>query len=88
MKLDDFDLFEHNEAFSVASIAVRDGLGIEGKKFNVRGGAIALGHPLGASGSRIVITLLREMKDLKLGRGIATICHGGGGAYSMALEAI
>ncbi|MCL4450881.1 MAG: thiolase family protein [Candidatus Thermoplasmatota archaeon] len=88
MKIGDFDLVEHNEAFSVASIAVRDGLGIDWKKFNIRGGAIALGHPLGASGARIVVTLLRELEDLRLGRGIATICHGGGGAYSMAIEAI
>lgn len=88
MKIGDFDLVEHNEAFSVASIAVRDGLGIDWKKFNIRGGAIALGHPLGASGARIVVTLLRELEDLRLGRGIATICHGGGGAYSMAVEAI
>ena len=88
MKIGDFDLVEHNEAFSVASIAVRDGLGIDWKKFNIRGGAIALGHPLGASGARIVVTLLRELEDLKLGRGIATICHGCGGAYSMAMEAI
>ncbi|MFG1445630.1 MAG: thiolase family protein [Thermoplasmatales archaeon] len=88
MKISDFDLVEHNEAFSVASIAVRDGLGIDWKKFNIRGGAIALGHPLGASGARIVVTLLRELEDLRLGRGIATICHGGGGAYSMAIEAI
>ena len=88
MKIGEFDLVEHNEAFSVASIAVRDGLGIDWKKFNIRGGAIALGHPLGASGARIVVTLLRELEDLRLGRGIATICHGGGGAYSMAIEAI
>lgn len=88
MKMGDFDLVEHNEAFSVASIAVREGLDVDWKKFNIRGGAIALGHPLGASGARIVLTLIRELEDLKLGRGLATICHGGGGAYSVALEAI
>lgn len=88
MKIGDFDLVEHNEAFSVASIAVRDGLGIDWNRFNVRGGAIALGHPLGVSGTRIVLTLLRALEDLKLSRGLATICHGGGGAYSVALEAI
>ncbi len=88
MKIGDFDLVEHNEAFAVASLAVRDGLGIDWNKFNVRGGAIALGHPLGASGTRIVLTLLRALEDLKLGRGLATICHGGGGAYSVALEMI
>ncbi|MCL4446808.1 MAG: thiolase family protein [Thermoplasmatales archaeon] len=88
MKIGDFDLIEHNEAFAVASVAVRNGLGVDWKKFNIRGGAIALGHPLGASGARIVLTLLRELEDLKLSRGLATICHGGGGAYSMAIEAI
>jgi acetyl-CoA C-acetyltransferase len=88
MKIGDFDLVEHNEAFSVASLAVRDGLGLDWNKFNIRGGAIALGHPLGASGARIVLTLLRELEDLRMGRGLATICHGGGGAYSMAIEAI
>ncbi len=88
MKIGDFDLVEHNEAFSVASIAVRDGLGIDWNRFNVRGGAIALGHPLGVSGTRIVLTLLRALEDLKLSRGLATICHGGGGAYSVALEVI
>ncbi len=88
MKMDDFDLVEHNEAFAVASIAVRDGLKVDWKKFNIWGGAIALGHPLGASGARITLTLLRELEDLRLGRGIATICHGGGGAYSIALEVV
>jgi acetyl-CoA acetyltransferases len=69
MKIGDFDLVEHNEAFSVASIAVRDGLGIDWKKFNIRGGAIALGHPLGASGARIVVTLLRELRGSEAWKG-------------------
>ncbi|MEM0141249.1 MAG: thiolase family protein [Thermoplasmatales archaeon] len=88
MKMSDFDLVEHNEAFSVASIGVRNGLGVDEKKFNIRGGAVALGHPLGASGAIITLRLLRELEDLNLSRGIATICHGGGGAYSLAMEVI
>ncbi|MGC8645388.1 MAG: thiolase family protein [Thermoplasmata archaeon] len=88
MKIGEFDLVEHNEAFSVASIGVRDGLGIDPNKFNVRGGAVALGHPLGASGAIITLRLLRELEDMKLRRGIATICHGGGGAYSLAMEVV
>lgn len=87
-KIGDFDLIEHNEAFAVASIAVMNGLGADWKKFNVRGGAIPLGHPLGASGARITLTLLRALEDGNLARGLATICHGGGGAYSLALEVI
>ncbi|MEM0136642.1 MAG: thiolase family protein [Thermoplasmatales archaeon] len=88
MKIADFDLVEHNEAFSVASIGVRDGLGIDDERFNVRGGAVALGHPLGASGAIITLRLLRELEDMKMKTGIATICHGGGGAYSLAMELI
>jgi acetyl-CoA C-acetyltransferase len=88
LKIDDFDLVEHNEAFSIASIAVREGLEVDPKKFNVRGGAVAMGHPLGASGARITVTLLRTLEDKKLGRGLATICHGGGGAYSLAIEVV
>jgi len=81
-----FDLVEHNEAFSIASLAVMQGLGAEWDTFNVRGGAVAMGHPLGASGARITITLLRALEDMSLHRGLATICHGGGGAYSIAIE--
>jgi acetyl-CoA C-acetyltransferase len=88
MKMDDFDLVEHNEAFSVASIGVRSGLGVPPDRFNVRGGAVALGHPLGASGAIITLRLLRELEDMKMSRGIATICHGGGGAYSLAMEVV
>ncbi len=83
-----FDLVEHNEAFSVASIIVRNELGIENERFNINGDAIALGHPLGNSGSRIVVTLLNALRTRKLQTGLATLCHGGGGAHSMALEVI
>lgn len=88
LKIGDIDLFDHNEAFSVASIAVKDGLGIDWEKFNVRGGAVALGHPLGASGAVITLRLLTALEDSKQSRGIATICHGGGGAYSLAMEVV
>ncbi len=88
MGIHDFDLIEHNEAFSIASIAVMQGLNADYDKFNVRGGAVAMGHPLGASGARITVTLLSALEDMNLSRGLATICHGGGGAYSMAIEVI
>ncbi|MHB1492421.1 MAG: acetyl-CoA C-acyltransferase [Thermoplasmataceae archaeon] len=87
-KISDYDIFEHNEAYSVASIVVRNQLGIEPDALNVRGGAIAIGHPLGNSGSRILVTLLHAMRERKLSNGLATICHGGGGAHTMTLEAI
>lgn len=86
--IDHFDLVEHNEAFSAASIVIRDQLKIEDSRFNVNGGAIAIGHPLGNSGSRIVVTLLHALRDRKLETGLATLCHGGGGAHSMAIELV
>ncbi|MCL4444726.1 MAG: acetyl-CoA C-acyltransferase, partial [Candidatus Thermoplasmatota archaeon] len=61
-------------------------LGIDNEKFNVNGGAVALGHPLGNSGSRIVVTLLNALQTRKLKTGLATICHGGGGAHTLSLE--
>ena len=87
-KIDDFDLVEHNEAFSGGCILLRDQLGIDNERFNVNGGAIAFGHPLGSSGSRIVVTLLHALRHRKLQKGIATLCHGGGGGHSMAIEVI
>ncbi len=69
---------EHNEAFSVASIVVQRELGIDPERFNVNGGAIALGHPLGNSGSRILVTLIHALRRRRLRTGLATICHGGG----------
>ena len=84
----DYDLFEHNEAYSVASIVVRNQLSIQPELLNVRGGAVAIGHPLGNSGSRILVTLLHAMRERKAQNGLATICHGGGGAHTMTLEAI
>ena len=84
--IDDIDLVEHNEAFSSASVAVMTGVGIPKEKFNVHGGAVALGHPIGNSGSRILITLMYAMKKYKKTRGLATICLGGGNAVSMIIE--
>jgi len=84
--MDDIDLVEHNEAFSSASLAVMKHFDIPKEIFNVHGGAVALGHPIGSSGSRILITLMHAMKHLKKKRGLATICLGGGNAVSMIVE--
>ena len=82
----DIDLFEHNEAFSTASIAVQRSLGIPDEKFNVNGGAVALGHPIGASGARVLTTLIYAMRSREAKRGIATLCLGGGNAVAMLIE--
>jgi acetyl-CoA C-acetyltransferase len=83
---DDVDLFEINEAFAnVAMIAMRD-LGLDHAKVNVNGGACALGHPIGASGARIVVTLLNALKRRGLKRGVASLCIGGGEATALAVE--
>lgn len=87
-KIDYFDLVEHNEAFSVASLVVQKELGIDDSKLNVNGGAIAIGHPLGNSGSRIIVTLINALRQRKLEHGLATICHGGGGGHTLSLEII
>ncbi len=87
-KIGYYDLVEHNEAFSIASIIVRDKLGVEGDRFNINGGAVAIGHPLGNSGSRIVVTLLNALTESKMKTGLATICHGGGGAHTMSVEIV
>ena len=79
LSIDDFDLIEANEAFASQSIAVARELGIPEEKLNVNGGAIALGHPIGASGCRILVTLLYEMKRRGAKRGLATLCIGGMG---------
>jgi acetyl-CoA C-acetyltransferase len=84
--LTDVDLFEINEAFAVASIAVNRELGLNPERVNVRGGAIALGHPIGASGARILTTLIHTMNDLGKRQGIATLCIGGGEAVAMMVE--
>ena len=84
--LDEIDLFEINEAFAAQSIAVIRELGIDQNKVNVNGGAIALGHPIGASGARILVTLLHEMKRQNKKKGIATLCIGGGQGVAMCIE--
>jgi acetyl-CoA C-acetyltransferase len=84
--LQSVDLFEINEAFAVVSIAVNRELGIDPAKVNVRGGAVALGHPIGASGARILTTLLYALEDLNLSCGVASLCIGGGEAVAMMVE--
>jgi acetyl-CoA C-acetyltransferase len=86
LTIDDFDLVEHNEAFSSASVGVRRELGIPWDVFNIHGGAVALGHPIGCSGNRIVVTLLHSMRERDVRRGLATLCIGGGDAMAMVLE--
>lgn len=82
----DVDLYEINEAFSVAAIAVTRELGLDLARVNVNGGAVALGHPIGASGCRILITLLYEMERRNAKRGVAALCLGGGNAVALAVE--
>lgn len=82
----DVDLYELNEAFAVAAIAVTRVLKLNPEKINVNGGAVALGHPIGASGARILVTLLFELQRRNLKRGIAALCLGGGNAVAVAIE--
>jgi len=82
----DVDLFEINEAFSVQLVAVLDQLGIDVSRVNVHGGAVALGHPIGASGARILTTLLYAMERRNARRGIASLCLGGGNGVAVAVE--
>ena len=88
MSLDDFDLFENNEAFALNSVLLNRMLGVPYEKMNVLGGAIALGHPIGASGARIIGTLLTALQAKGGQRGIAALCHGTGGATAVALELV
>lgn len=83
---DDLDLVEANEAFAVQALSVNKGLGWDASKINVNGGAIALGHPIGASGARILVTLLHEMIRQDAKKGLATLCIGGGMGVSLAIE--
>ena len=86
LSVDDIALWEHNEAFAAASCAVMKGLGVPHDRFNVNGGAVALGHPIGASGARILTTLLYAMGERGAKRGLATLCLGGGNAVAMVVE--
>ena len=84
--LGDVDLFEINEAFSVQQCALRKQLEIPEEKHNVHGGAVALGHPIGASGARCLTTLIYALKDRGLKKGVVSLCLGGGNAVAMAVE--
>jgi len=86
LSIGDIDLFEHNEAFSTASVAVQNALKVPDDRFNVNGGAIALGHPIGCSGARVLTTLVYAMRARDAKRGLATLCLGGGNAVGMLIE--
>jgi acetyl-CoA C-acetyltransferase len=86
ISVDQIDLFEVNEAFAVVTMAVNKLCGLDAQKVNVRGGAVALGHPIGASGARVLTTLLHAMKDQGKKRGLATLCIGGGEAVALVVE--
>lgn len=88
LKIEDIDLWELNEAFAVVGIVNNRELGLDPLKVNVNGGAVALGHPLGSSGSRIVVTLIHALKARGLKYGAAGICNGGGGASAIVIEAL
>lgn len=83
---DNVDLFELNEAFAAQSIAVIQQLGLDPSKCNVNGGAIALGHPIGASGARVLVSLVHAMQDRQARRGVAALCVGGGMGVAMCIE--
>ena len=84
--IDDVDLFEVNEAFAVVAMAPMKELGVPRDKLNVNGGAVALGHPIGASGARLVVTLLHALRNRGVKRGVAALCIGGGEATAIAVE--
>jgi acetyl-CoA C-acetyltransferase len=84
----DVDLFEINEAFAMVPLAAMDALDLPRDKVNVHGGACALGHPIGASGARIVVTLLAALEKYDLRRGVAALCIGGGEATALAVERV
>jgi acetyl-CoA C-acetyltransferase len=88
VRIEDVDLVELNEAFAVQVLACQRELGLESERLNVNGGAIALGHPIGATGARIVVTLVHEMNRRKAKRGIATLCISGGMGLALLLESL
>ena len=83
---DEVELYEFNEAFAVQQVALGRQLGIGADRHNVRGGAVALGHPIGASGARVLTTLLHTMQDTGASKGIAALCLGGGNGVAMAVK--
>ena len=88
MKITDFDLIEHNEAFASASVAISKEFEIPHDKFNIHGGAVALGHPIGCSGARIIVTLINALKRTGGKKGLATVCLGGGNGVAMGIELV
>ncbi|HLW66945.1 MAG TPA: thiolase family protein, partial [Gemmataceae bacterium] len=86
LKISDIDLFELNEAFAAQSLACNRGLSLEESRVNVHGGAVALGHPIGASGTRVLVTLIYALKQRRAKRGVAALCLGGGNAVAMVIE--
>jgi acetyl-CoA C-acetyltransferase len=88
LKIGDIDLFELNEAFAAQSVAVARELGLDSARVNVNGGAIALGHPIGASGARVLTTLIYALRARQLRYGVASLCIGGGMGIAMAVEAL
>jgi acetyl-CoA C-acetyltransferase len=88
MEAGDVDLFENNEAFALSSVLFHRMLGVPYEKLNVHGGAIALGHPIGASGARILTTLVHALHRHDRTRGLAAICHGTGGGTALAVERV
>jgi acetyl-CoA C-acetyltransferase len=85
---DDIDLFEINEAFAVVAMAAIKEIGLDHERVNVHGGAVALGHPIGCSGARILVTLINALKQRNLKRGLATLCIGGGEASGVIVELV
>jgi acetyl-CoA C-acetyltransferase len=88
LNVDDFDLVENNEAFALNSVLLRRALEIPYERMNIYGGAIALGHPIGASGARILVTLAHALQQEGKTRGLASLCHGVGGGTAVALERV
>jgi acetyl-CoA acetyltransferase len=88
LSLDDIDLFEINEAFAAQYLSVEKELGLDRERVNVNGGAIALGHPLGATGARLLLTLTLELRRRGLKRGIASACIGGGQGIAALVETL
>lgn len=88
LKIGDIDLFEINEAFAAVAMAAQEDLSIPAEKLNIRGGAVALGHPIGASGARLLVTLIHSLQDLGKRRGLASLCIGGGEATAMVIELV
>jgi acetyl-CoA C-acetyltransferase len=83
---DEVDLYELNEAFSVQALGVMKELGLDAARVNVNGGAVAIGHPIGASGARVLVTLIYEMMRRDVHKGIAALCLGGGNSVALAVE--